>query len=98
MKCRWLSQDDRYIDFLSVFFQNRITIPVISDIMIIEANRLQQKIKRLKEELTRERELRKEAERLLKIFKDSASCIVPKNQILEFVSFFLCMYLQYRSK
>ncbi|CAO4368075.1 unnamed protein product [Caenorhabditis nigoni] len=39
--------------------------------MLLESNRLHQKIKRLKEELAREKELRKEAERQLKICKES---------------------------
>lgn len=48
--------------------------------MIIESNRLHQKIKRLKEELAKEKELRKEAEKQLKMLKDS---VATSSQILE---------------
>ncbi|UMM20979.1 hypothetical protein L5515_016026 [Caenorhabditis briggsae] len=53
--------------------------------MLIESNRLHQKIKRLKDELARERELRKEAERQLKICKESelSSDIVQRIHNLE---------------
>ncbi|PIC49866.1 hypothetical protein B9Z55_008331 [Caenorhabditis nigoni] len=53
--------------------------------MLIESNRLHQKIKRLKEELAREKELRKEAERQLKICKESelSSDIVQRIHSLE---------------
>lgn len=39
--------------------------------MLVESNRLHQKIKKLKEDLAREKELRREAEKQLKIFKES---------------------------
>lgn len=53
-------------------------IPRFAVIMLIESNRLNQKIKKLKDELTRERELRRDAEKQLKAFKESDS--FNKNQ------------------
>lgn len=41
--------------------------------MLIESNRLHQKIKKLKEDLAKEKELRREAEKQLKIFKEAFS-------------------------
>lgn len=52
--------------------------------MIIESNRLHQKIKRLKEELAKEKELRKEAEKQWKMLKESvATSTGGRSQVLE---------------
>uniref|UniRef100_A0A1I7TG39 Nuclear pore complex protein Nup85 n=1 Tax=Caenorhabditis tropicalis TaxID=1561998 RepID=A0A1I7TG39_9PELO len=50
--------------------------------MLIESNRLHQKIKRLKEELTREKEMRREAEKQLRLLHEAIAS-THKNQVLE---------------